>query len=427
MEQFILDQIRYGLKFIPLNIGKSFFVRRSNAETKALRQRGFICGVCHPNENYSQIREANIGWVRFDIPFPFEKDDSLSEHYLSFKERCRGYAENGIKVMAVTPYPREYVDYGIDFETTAGKEKVCDVARFLVQDLKGLVGGLQVTNEMGLPHFTLPFTMEQAVEFIGIQLQAMYPIRGDILIGYNSGGPGADLHVPMLKYKDWTDYIGIDIYIGCFANVGGLMSMFEALLRYLWALTGKPILLQEFGYISDGKPKNTKGKNRLLQERYRMKNEKEAKENIETFVDRLPESLRKHTQLVTKNDPSRYYDLLFRSDLRNHVYTEMPSVTKIPGFEHTPEGQAKFYDVLLNKLYDLDFVCGAFIYCYADSHHCYICGQSDCPIETRWGLVTAAGEPKPSYYAVRKVFGRFRWLDNTAQRKARSEKEGKDR
>ena len=133
-------------------------------------------------------------------------------------------------------------------------------------------------------------------------------------------------------------------------------------------------------------------------------------------MDRLPQTLREHTKYLAKNDPTRYADLLFRSDLKNHLYRELPRVTKIPGFDHTPEGQAKFYDVILPHLYSLPFVCGAIVYCYTDSEKCYICGQSDCPTETRWGLVTRNGEPKPSYYAVRKAFGRIKWLDETGNK-----------
>jgi len=42
---------------------------------------------------------------------------------------------------------------------------------------------------MGIPHFTLPLTMREAARFIGVNLEAMYPHRDGILIGYNSPGP----------------------------------------------------------------------------------------------------------------------------------------------------------------------------------------------------------------------------------------------
>ena len=410
MEQYVIDQIKYGLKLLPVNLAKSFFIKNSNADTEAARSRGFIRGVCHPNGNYAQIREANIEWVRFDIPNPFNADGTPNESYAAFKEKCRAYAENGLKVMAVTPYPKDYLEMGADVRTEEGCEKIRELARFFITDLQGLVGGLQITNEMGIPRFTLPFTMDEAARFIALHLTEMYPLRGDILIGFNCAGPQADLTEKLKPYTDYMDYVGIDIYIGCFDSYGGFLWMFDAMVRYLWAYLHKPVLIQEFGYIGDGHPKTKKQKSELLSA-YGANSEAEAERNIAAFVENLPKTLREHTKYLAKDDPTRYADILFRSDLKNHLYRELPKQTKIPGFDHTPEGQAKFFSSILQHLYELPFVCGAVIYCYTDSDKCYICGQSDCPTETRWGLVNRKGEPKPSYYAVQKVFGRIRWLD----------------
>ena len=149
---------------------------------------------------------------------------------------------------------------------------------------------------------------------------------------------------------------------------------------------------------------------------YGAKDETDAKENIERFVANLPEHFRKHVEYVCGKDPSRYYNLLFRSDLTNHLYCELPAITKIPGYDHTPEGQAKFYNDILQHLYDLPYVCGTIIYCWKDPDSCHVCGQKDCPTETRWGLVDASEQPKPSFYAVRKIFGRIKWLERTERK-----------
>jgi hypothetical protein len=50
------------------------------------------------------------------------------------------------------------------------------------------------------------------------------------------------------------------------------------------------------------------------------------------------------------------------------------------------------------------YLLGAFIYNYTDSARCYVCGQEDCPIETRWGLTTIDGQEKPAYQAVQQTF-----------------------
>lgn len=406
MEQYIKDQILYGLRHVPANLLKSYFIRKRSPETVKLREKGYICGVCHPNDNYEQIKAANIGWIRRDIPFPYDEKGNLQEAYLSFKSWALEYKKNGIKVMGVTPYPYKYIAHGVDIRTKEGEKRTREIAGFLIQDMQGIVDGIQITNEMGIPHFTLPLTMDEAAKFIGIHLEEMYGLRKDMIIGYNSALIQADLHRKMKPYYQYCDYIGMDIYMGCFGNMTGRLWFFEAALRYLWAMTGKPLILQEFGYISDGEPKTRNEKNTILRQ-YGAVNEEEAREHIEEFVEKLPERLRTHVKHVCKNESSHYFDLLFRSMLSNHLYCELPPKTKIPGYPHTKAGQAAFFRDLMKRLKKLEFLCGTIVYCYSDSDSCYICGQSDCPTETRWGLVDREGNPKPSYYAIQEAFGEY--------------------
>ncbi len=411
MEQFIKDQISAGLRYLPGNLLKSYFIKKSSDETKKFREKvGFVRGVCHPTEDFEQIKGANIGWIRIDIPFPFEKDGSVSASYEGFKAKCKRFQDKGIKVMAVTPYPNDYIAYGADIRTEEGTEKVKEIGKFLVNDMQGFVSGFQITNEMGIPRFTIPLTIKDAAKFIGVNLQVMKPYKKDIIVGYNSAGPEAMLHSLLLPYMDCCDYVGVDIYMGCFFNMPGFIWLFEALCRYLWAMTGKPVLIQEFGYLSGGAPK-TKAEKKAMLQRYGADSEKEARKNIEKFVGNMPAHFADHIKYVCENDPSRYFGFLFRSDMVNHFYCELPRLTKIPGYPHTPEGQARFFEDCISHLYSLDFICGCNIYCYKDPDKCYYCGQKECPTETRWGLVDADGNEKPSYKAVRNVFGRIRWLE----------------
>ena len=63
---------------------------------------------------------------------------------------------------------------------------------------------------------------------------------------------------------------------------------------------------------------------------------------------------------------------------------------------------------IFKRLYKRKCLIGAIVYCWQDSGACYVCGQTDCPTETRWGLVDMDGKPKPSYYAVRDAMGEIR-------------------
>ncbi len=405
MEQFIIEQIKYGVKYIPACLLKYPFTAKCNNETKAFRDKGFICGVCHPSDDYKQLNDGNISWVRFDMPFPFDDNWQPSEDFEDFKNRCKKFKENGIKVMSITPYPWEFFNRDVDIRTPEGEKKLREVAKYIITELQGCVAGLQVTNEMGIPHFTLPLNLQEASRYIGVQLEEMYPLKGDILLGYNSAGPQADLHCRMVDYLKYCDYVGIDIYMGCFAP--GFMWMFDALLNFLWVMTKKPIILMEFGYISKGVPKTKQEKLETLK-KYGAESEADAKNNIVKFVSNLPEFMQKHIKNVCQNDESRYFNLIFKSDYKTHIYKELPRSTLIPGYPHTYEGQAKFYKDIFSRLYQKPYLLGAFVYSYSDASSCHVCGQTDCPTETKWGLTERDGKPKPAYYSVKDAFARMR-------------------
>ena len=408
MEAFVKDQILATIKYAPFHIAAGYLKSTASPEAEKIRRKlgGFVKGICHVSENYAQIKGAGIEWERADIPFPFDKEGNVREDYVTWKAKMRRYIDNGIRIFAVTPYPRTYIEYGIDPRTPEGEVQVVRIARFLVRDLKGLVEGFQITNEMGIPHFTKPMTMKQAARFIGVNLAAMYPIRGDIIIGYNSPGPQCDLHTMMRPYHKYCDYVGIDIYIGCFISPASWLCMFPVLLRYLWSLTGKPIMLMEFGYISGGAPKTAEEKRAILQ-RYGVDSEKEARENIGAFMEKLKEISPKMYERSTGNASGNLADYLFKSDYKNHFYCELPKHTVIKKYPHTPQGQADFYADLLPKLAALPFMVGSFIYCWSDSKRCGYCHQADCPTETRWGLVDMDHKEKPSYYAVRDAWAKI--------------------
>jgi hypothetical protein len=206
---------------------------------------------------------------------------------------------------------------------------------------------------------------------------------------------------PWLRY---CDYVGVDIYIGCFASVGNAIWMYDAVLRYLHSYVKKPLLLTEFGYMSGGSPKSA-GQRRKVLQKYGAHSEAHARAEMDAFVAHLPETMRNQ---VLNNASGDWGDFLFNSDFRPHFYAELPEGAAIKGYPHTPRGQAKFFTDIYPRLVKYDFLIGAFLYCYADARKCYICGQSDCPVETRWGITTVDGKEKPSYRAVRDALRKIR-------------------
>ena len=390
------------LSYLPPSLISYPFKPQTSAEVQAAMQKagGFIKGVCHGKTDYAQMKAAGIEWNRADIPFPFDASGNQREAYIRFKAQLKEYADNGMKIMAVTPYPREFIEHGIDPRLPENAEQVKKIAAFLVQDLQGLIGAVQITNEMGIPRFTLPLTTKEAVRFMGMQLEAVHSVRGNVLVGYNTAGPQVDVHRLMRPYHKYCDYVGIDIYVGCFTSFGNYLCMYDMVLAYLWSFTGKPIILCEFGYMGGGVPKTPAEQQAVLM-RYGASNEAEARKNVNDFVARLPQKMQ---DCVRHNASGDWGNFLFNSDFRDHLYSELPAKTVISAYPHTPEGQAAFYRDILPQLMRKPYLLGAFIYCYSDSPRCYVCHQNDCPIETRWGLTTVDGEEKPAYKAVRDVW-----------------------
>lgn len=366
---------------------------------------GFMKGVCHLDPDYELINEANVEWYRDDIPFPYNKDGSISESYKRWKTESQKYVDNGIRIFGVTPYPDDYIEYGLDPRDPANREAIQEIARFYVEDLRGIVGAFQVTNEMGIDRFTLPLTLDEAAEFIGMQLEAMYPVRGDIIIGYNLGGLSIlQLPFKMKEYHQYCDYVGLDMYLGCFEPVLKNADQYITILNFVRLVTGKPIILCEFGYIGYGEPKTKAEKVAILQ-KYGYNSEKEARANIDDFISKLPEDMREEIiEDYSDRTPEERADLIFNGEYSNHLFCELAEGTGLYRFPHTPEGQGKFFEYVIPKVRKVDYVIGMCVYCWSDSDSCYVCGQADCPVETGWGLVDGQGNPKPAYYAVQKGY-----------------------
>jgi len=398
----VREQVEALVKHLPGALISYSFKAKTSVEVETARAKagGFIKGICHPNDNYEQIKGAGIEWDRADVPFPFDENGNIRQSYVQWKERMRRFVENGIRIMAVTPYPRDYIEFGVDPRLPENEGRVKEIAVFLIRDLQGLIGAVQISNELYAPRFKYPMTSEEVINFIRMNLEAVYPIRGNVLVGYNTAGPQMDQHAALKPYLKYCDYVGVDIYIGSFFELGNWMFFYDMTLNALWSYTGKPIILCEFGYISGGAPKTATEKKAIL-ERYGASSEKEARSNITAFAENLPEKMRYNIGREASGDLG---DFIFNSEFTNHLFMELPEKVVVEGYPHTPEGQAKFYTDIFPRLVKRDYLIGTFVYCYSDSSACYYCGQRDCPIETRWGLVTVDGQEKPSYYAVRDMW-----------------------
>jgi len=390
---------------------------------KLLKGESFIKGICHPHD-LEMIKEAGIKWVRIDVPFPYEADKwgILSQDYLAFKSKCENFYQQGMRMMIVTPYPRSFINAGVDLDTTAGMDKVCAVCEFLATDFKHLQVAWQVTNELNLYHFRAPLSLEQAAVFITSGLAGIRKGNPEAINGYNTAGiredslsikddvmkllegfgfedisltGDAEKLISLIKpHHELCDYIGLDSYKGTWSD--GEPEDIIADVDRAFELTGLPVMIQEFGFASAGEMFNLADVAEFITKvGYNSIDEMFANPGqlIEWMPDRLAERI--------KNSP--------QEDWVKNIMIMIPHLLKKwPGgsrkYPHTPQGQADFYDILLRLIINHPNICGAFIYSWKDSLQCYMCGEIDCPCETAWGLTFSDETPKPALDVVKKHF-----------------------
>ena len=404
METWLKEQLKYAARWFIPSLVKYPFIEKENDELRRFREKvGCMAhGLCRA-DNYDPLMKAlGVNWVRTGVDFPFDEEGNVLESFQRDKERLREFQRHGLKVMVTTPSVGRFFNVGIDPRTPGGEEKTREVARFFARELRGLADGFCICNEIGVPRFGYPLNMDQAVRFLGIQAQAMAPYKGDIVVGYNSVGPQADQHYKMRAWHEHIDYVGFDMYVGCFFPVATQLGIFEMIAKYLWALTRKPVMIIEFGYLAGGAPKSREEKRAVLR-KYGADSEKQAKENIGAFLEKFNETGRKYIEKCATEGPAKF---VFAREFRQHLYCELPGNVRVRGCPHTPEGQAEFFRRVLPRLEKLPFLGGMFIYTHKDDHVCNICGQSECPMETQWGLCEVDGTPKAGYYAVRGLWGK---------------------
>jgi len=457
------------------SICDSFYDYENNEKVVAFKEKmgGTARGVCHPqNDEYSLevIKEANITWVRFDIPsecpYLFDEDTlepvldtygkyQLTSSYLAYKDRCKLMKDAGLKVMGITPYVDDILnDAGlIDVFNNGGeytdafRKFVTEISTFYANDLQGYVDCYQISNELDVDKWQGALSREQIVEYLGLQMTAMYPITSQIgtPIGFNVTGLSLYFYPAMVEelYGDYYDYAALDLYLGCFESSYHTTLIFDLLLQNLYHITGKPVMLDEFGYISTGTPKDDEAKAKWLLETYGedYSTEEKIKANPIGFMDKMKEVTGDESPMYreayrvynkAKNDgktdeeaKNAVNDYIFGDAQIAHIYRSLPDGYYLSKYDHTEQGQADFFYDTVKRLYKKEYICGYFCYMYSDSDACYQCGGEACPVETGWGLVELPYEeinnekvikitckddikPKESYYALQKIFGQIK-------------------
>ena len=316
----------------------------------------FFIGVCHPRKRLDLMNQAGVQWLRCDVPFPFEdKVGNVSQHFKDFHNQVSIWNKAGFKVMGVTPYPR---GWKLDAGETGGTkflEIYKEACRFMAQELGDMVPGWQISNELNLELFRHPLTEEQAIAFAKYGGAGIRQGNASALVGVNMAGFGESalrMYAELYPNNEVEfSYVGTDGYFGSWED-GGPDDWHEK-LAILHEKTGKPIIVQEFGYASKGEVSTPEEK-------------ASGKDNHE---------------------------------LKKWSYAWREG--------HTPDVQAEYLEETYSIFMKTPTVLGAIWYCWSDHEKCWNCGAEDCPCETAWGLVDVNEVPKPAYHAFSRIAKRL--------------------
>ena len=343
----------------------------------------FIFGLAHPGDNLDAVKNAGIGWIRIDIPWPFDKTGKKhSEKFIAVRKRIKHYREMGFEIMGITPFPGFSCEYPPSTkEYYECYKKGCEyIAKYYFDD----INLWQICNEPDIAPFRqglgledMYTFMEHGAEgvkngnvnaFIGINPSYLEPIIWDILDRmYIKGGI-------------CFDYVGVDSYPGSW-EPGGPDTWKERLDK-ISSFVQKPIIVAEFGYSSAGE--------KLTDE------ELWAHEDLDDVI-----ALMKRMGFYEKELEDDAESVKKATELyKLHHYKKWAYYWRSG---HTQQEQALYLREAFKLFTDHPNVIGAFWFCGTDSESCFWCGQKGCPCETSWGLFDVEGHPKKSYFEYKNI------------------------
>jgi len=359
-------------------------------------RENFIKGLCHAKDADPELlKETGFNWLRWGFREPFNPDGSFSESYFETKKKLKELREYGFKIMMITPNPGRYVKIGIDPSSAEGLKQVEDLTAKIAEDFAGLVDGWQITNEMNVYFFRAPLNFDQSIDFIAAGLRGVRRIDKDILLGFNMSEFSESsqyMTKKLLEHKHLFNYLGYDGYYGTW--IKGTPQDYIDTLDRIYDVTGLPIIIQEFGFASEGDIIEPGDYDKYVQT-LGFKNFDDAKDRCEEFLELIPKRM---SEMIKTSPREDWPDNIWL--LESHLVRKWSGgSSELP---HTREGQAKFYEELLPKLAKHERLIGIFIFSWKDETECFFCHEKDCPCETAWGLNDYQGNPKPAYQVVKK-------------------------
>jgi len=264
-------------------------------------------------------------------------------------------------------------------------------------DLAGLVDGWQIANEMNVYFFCAPLNFDQSIDFIAAGLRGVRRVDKDILLGFNMSEFSESseyMTKKLLEQKHLFNFLGYDGYYGTW--IKGTPQDYIDTLNRIYDVTGLPIIIQEFGFASDGGIIEPGDYDRYVQT-LGFKNFDDAKARCNEFLELIPKRM---SEMIKTSPVEDWQDNIWL--LESHLVKKWSGGSS--DLPHTLDGQAKFYEELLPMLAKHEHLIGVFVFSWQDEKECFFCHEEDCPCETAWGLNDSQGNPKPAYHVVKKYF-----------------------
>jgi hypothetical protein len=312
------------------------------------------------------MQAAGISWIRFsDFRFDvvaFLEGRTQPADFHAAEARLRELHACGFKFIGITPGPVAMAASALPTASPEYFDAYARVSRFFARKFGDIIEWWQVANELDIWIFRDTLSLDQSVEFLKTGIRAMKDEAPQLNVGVNvtlfpslpgevDGNTEAHEGLAIANgiYGDPSipvDFAGLDSYPGCWRE-GGPESWAEYLDDF-YALTGKQILIMEFGYASAG----------------------------------------------GIMDEAEIAQGLYPCEAKKWKYSWRG--------EHSPERQADYIREAMKVFSTRPFVLGALYYNWRDAPQCWQCKQKDCPAETAWGLLDQDGMPKLSYAAIRE-------------------------
>ena len=317
-------------------------------------------------ESLQTLKDSGITFVKVHIPYPFANDGTLSTNYMTAKRAvkmiysvglepvCQSFTPGGNaynastgKVEWMSYLPNVFEDYDDEYFY----KTVRTGTEYIAKDLKEYSNCWIVSNEPNLTVFTGPMTFEQIEKYITTSTEGLKAGNPNAYCGVNIFA-SADKNramrlIPMLYDENsMLDYLGLDSYFGTLVE-GGAESWDDYIDTY-YNIAGVPIMITEFSYSS-----------------YVYDEDKRQNDSA---------------GLAYNNSVCR--DKRFSFEWGDHVRNE--------------ETQAEYARMCLEIFKQHEEVIGWCWFSNIDkTGPCWECGDTNCPMESSWGLLRSDGTAKP--------------------------------